>query len=61
MAHVQHVPGQRAASSSDLARFLLIIGAAVALMLIANAVFGLAGPGPSLDFAPDPAGLALPF
>ncbi|HET9455944.1 MAG TPA: hypothetical protein VFO78_01280 [Candidatus Limnocylindrales bacterium] len=61
MAHVQHGSGRRVASSTEFVRLLLAIAVAIALMLAANAVFGLTGTGPSLEIAPDPAGLTIPF
>jgi hypothetical protein len=61
MANVQHVPGRRAASSAEFVRLLLVIVVAVVLMVAVNAAFGLTGAGPSLEIAPDPAGLTIPF
>lgn len=61
MAHVQHVPGRRVASSTESVRLLLVVAVAIAVMLAANAVFGVSGAGPSLEIVPDPAGLSIPF
>ncbi len=49
------------ASHRDLIRVLLFVAVAIALMVAANAIFGLQGTGPSLEIVPDPAGgLGLP-
>lgn len=45
----------------DVVRVLLMIAAAIALAVIATTIFGFQGSGASLDVAPDPAGLSLPF
>ena len=48
--------------SSDLLRVLVIVAAVIVAMLILTAIFGIGQPGPSLEFAPDPAaGMGLPF
>ena len=54
----QPILGHRAL---DVVRVLIIIAAAIALMLIATAVFGVQGTGPTYDIVPDPAGVGLPF
>lgn len=53
---------ERATADQDLARALLMIGAAIVLMLVLTAVFGWHGLGPSYQIGSDPAGPAgLPF
>jgi hypothetical protein len=48
--------------SSDLVRVLVIVAAVIVAMLVLTAIFGIGQPGPSLEFAPDPAaGMGLPF
>ena len=44
----------------DLVRVLLIVAAVLAVMLALTVVFPIGGSGPSLEIAPDPAGM-LPF
>jgi hypothetical protein len=50
-----------AGSDHELLRALVIVVAVVALMLVATAVLGVQGAGPSYEIAPDPAGVFLPF
>jgi hypothetical protein len=53
---------QRATSTRDLARALLIAGAVVVAMLVLTAAFGVQQAGPAYDVVPDPAALSgLPF
>jgi len=47
-------------TSQDLLRVLLIVIAALAVILVATAILGVPGSGPSLEIVPDPAGV-LPF
>ncbi len=54
--------GLRWRSVPDLLRALVIIVAAIVVMLILTAIFGVGQPAPSLEFVPDPAsGMGLPF
>ena len=54
--------GLRGAPYPDLIRVLFIIAAVIVAMLVLTAIFGIGQPGPSLEFAPDPAaGMGLPF
>jgi hypothetical protein len=50
----------RTASRDDLIRALVLAAAVIVLMAIATVIFGVDLTGPSLEFAPDPAG-AMPF
>jgi hypothetical protein len=50
-----------AAADHELIRAFVIVIAIVALMLIATAVFGVQGAGPSYEIVSDPAGVELPF
>ena len=52
---------QRAVSTQDLVRAVLIVAVVIALMLVATAVLGVQGTGPSYEIVPDPAGVSLPF
>ena len=61
MALQQITHGQGTASYQYLVRALLVIGAVIVLMLVATAILGFQGTGPSFELTPDPAGLALPF
>ncbi|OGO51851.1 MAG: hypothetical protein A2Z32_09455 [Chloroflexi bacterium RBG_16_69_14] len=54
----QPILGHRAL---DLVRVLLIIAAAIAVMLIATAIFGVQGTGEVYDIVPDPAGVSIPY
>ena len=48
-------------TAHPLAVLILLAVAAAAVILAATWIFGVNVPGPSLEFAPDPAGIALPF
>jgi hypothetical protein len=50
-----------AGSDHELIRALVIVVAIVAFMLVATAVFGVQGAGPSYEIVSDPAGVELPF
>lgn len=52
--------GQRA-SYRELVIPLLIVAAVIVVVIAMSAIFGVQVNGPSLEIAPDPAGLALPF
>ena len=53
-------PVTRARSRDDLLRALVFAVLIIGLMALATLVFGVRVTGPSLEFAPDPAG-AMPF
>ncbi len=57
---LHHVRPARARSRDDLLRVLVFAVLVIGLMAVATIVFGIQGTGPSLEFAPDPAG-AMPF
>jgi len=59
LQHPQH--GTRIVADHDLIRAFVLVVAVIGLMLLATAVFGVQGQGPSYEIAPDPAGLAIPF
>ena len=44
-----------------LVRVLIMVAAAIALAVIATAIFGVQGSGASFELVPDPAGVSLPF
>jgi hypothetical protein len=45
----------------DVLRVLAMVAAAIALAVLATAIFGMQGSGATLDIVPDPAGVSLPF
>jgi hypothetical protein len=45
--------------SEDLLRAVLLIAVTVALLVVATAILGMSGSGPSLEIVPDPAGVGL--
>ncbi len=52
----------RLASHRELVISLAIVGAAIVVMVVLTAVFGIQQTGPSYDIVPDPAAAAgLPF
>jgi len=60
MALQRTVLGEQLEAHLELARVVLIIGAALLLMLVMTVVFGWHGVAPTYQIVPDPAGL-LPF
>ncbi|HET9520889.1 MAG TPA: hypothetical protein VFO73_07590 [Candidatus Limnocylindrales bacterium] len=56
--HDRH--GARARPRDDLLRAVVFAVLVIGLMVVATLIFGINVPGPSLEFAPDPAG-AMPF
>ncbi len=60
MALQRTVLGEQLEAHLELARVLLIIGAAVLLTAVMMVVFGWHGVAPSYQIVPDPAGV-LPF
>jgi hypothetical protein len=51
---------QTPAATHPLVRVLIVAALVIVALLALTAVVGVAGSGPSLDIAPDPAGV-LPF
>lgn len=51
----------QAVSRQDVVRAVVIFAVVIALMLVATAVLGMQGTGPSYEIVPDPAGVSLPF
>ena len=60
MALQRTVLGEQIEAHLELARVLLIVGAALLLTLVMMVVFGWHGIAPSYQIVPDPAGI-LPF
>jgi hypothetical protein len=60
MALQRTVLGEQVEAHLELARVLLIVGAALLLTLVMMVVFGWHGIAPSYQIVPDPAGI-LPF
>ena len=58
---LQSVSATSNASSHEFARALIVAAAIVVLSVIAYALVGVQGAGASLEIAPDPAGLEIPF
>jgi hypothetical protein len=56
MALQQSTVGHR---TEDLIRVVFIAAVAIALIVVATAIFGMSGSGPSLEIMPDPAGVGL--
>lgn len=54
-----HQPTQT--TLGGVGRVLLVAAIAIAVVVIVTAIIGVQVAGPSLDIAPDPAGMALPF
>lgn len=49
------VPAQQVSVARTLLAIVLFVAAVVALLIVAYAIFGLSGQGPSLDIVLDPA------
>jgi hypothetical protein len=60
MALQRTVLGEQVEAHLELARVLLIVGAALLLTVVMMVVFGWHGIAPSYQIVPDPAGI-LPF